>query len=53
MKKQIKLNVAIDEELANKLEEKRQKYSNKIGIDISMSSIIRKAIYYFLIEDVQ
>lgn len=53
MKKQIKLNVAIDEYLAKRLEEKRQNYSNKIGIDISMSSVIRKAIMYFLIEDVQ
>ena len=53
MKKQIKLNVAIDEDLAKRLEEKRQNYSNKIGVDISMSSVIRKAIMYFLIEDVQ
>lgn len=53
MKKQIKLNVAIDEDLAKRLKEKRQNYSNKIGVDISMSSVIRKAIMYFLIEDVQ
>lgn len=51
MKKQIKLNVSIDEETAQKLEEKRKKLEMQVGIDISIASIARKAILFYLLEE--
>jgi len=51
MKKQIKLNLSIDEETADKLEKKRQKLQEQVGIEISTASVARKAIMFYLLEE--
>lgn len=50
MKKLRYLNIRITEEQHEELYKNAQELSNKIGYDITIASVVRKAIAFYLLE---